>query len=132
MARQQTSPQRLKSITGGSLAGLGLYLSSVRLDEATAHLRHFLGIAGNDGLGVLPTLTLAASQAVQAYGFDHHRFRADVVLTLWQFWPLFLVVVGTVLLWDVLTDKVKASPASTKYLQNNIAGCRFRCPSLDV
>jgi hypothetical protein len=132
MARRQASSQRLRSIIGGSLAGIGLYLSSVRVDEAMAHVSRVLGIGGRDGFGVLPTLTLAASQAVQAYGFDQHRFREDALLTLLQFWPLFLVLVGTALLRDVFTDRVKASPAATKYLQNNVAGCRFRCPSFDV
>jgi hypothetical protein len=54
-----------------------------------------------------------------------------------SFWPLFLVVVGTVLLRDVFADKVKALPAPNQYFKRNTfkdkdTGCRFRCPSFDV
>ncbi|MGA8308540.1 MAG: hypothetical protein WB755_00800 [Terriglobales bacterium] len=85
----------------------------------------------------MPTAVLATSQAVQAYALDHQAFLLGLGRLLISFWPLLLVMVGTILLQDALTDKIKAPPAPANYFQNTIfknknTGCRFRCPSFDA
>lgn len=137
MARPYGPPERLRSIAGGALIGLGLHILFGNLDRGVVQVRHLLGTTAGDALGTLPTAVLAASQAVQAYALDHQAFLLGLGRLLISFWPLLLVMAGTVLLQDALTDKVKASPAPADYFQNAIfrnkdAGCRFRCPSFDA
>jgi hypothetical protein len=86
---------------------------------------------------VLPCVVLASSQAAQAYALDHHGFLQCFLRMLLSFWPLLLVVVGTVLLWDVFADQGKASPTPNQYFPKNAfknkdTGCRFHWPSFDV
>jgi hypothetical protein len=135
MARQHRPVETIKSIAGGALVGLGLHTLSGNLDRAAAHMRHLLGTAG-EGPGVLSSV-LAVSQAVQAYAFDHQALLQGLLRMLVSFWPLLPVIVGTILLRDVLTDKVRALPTPSQCFQNNTfknkdTGCRFRCPSFDA
>ena len=137
MTRQQKTSESITAIAGGALVGLGLHILSGNLDTAAVRLRHLLGNSAGDALGVLPSVVLASSQAAQAYGLDHHGFLQSFLRMLISLWPLLLVVVGTVLLWDVFADKDKASPTPNQYFQKNAftnkdTGCRFRCPSFDV
>ncbi|PYX61140.1 MAG: hypothetical protein DMG73_04645 [Acidobacteria bacterium] len=132
MTTLHRSSESLRSIAGGTLVGLGLHILFGNLDRAAAPLRHILGTTAGEALGVLPSVVLAASQAVQAYGFHHQSFLQDVLRILVPFWPLLLVIVGMILLRDVFTDQVKSLPTPTKYFQNKDTGCRFCCPSFDV
>ena len=136
MTRQHKTSESITAIAGGALVGLGLHILSGNLDTAGGQLRHLLGNTGGDALGVLPSVVLAASQPAQVYALDHHGFLQCFLRMLLSFWPLLLVVVGTVLLWDIFADKGKASPTPNQYFQNNFknkdTGCRFRCPSFDV
>ena len=132
MARQCIIRERVRSIAGSVLVGLGLYILFVNLDRTVSQLSDFLGTRGEKALGVLPSIALATSQVVSAHGIDQQLFRDDLLRILSPFWPLFLVLIGTVLLRDVLTDKVMALPAPEKYFQNKDVGCRFRCHSFDV
>ena len=137
MTRQQKTSESITAIAGGALVGLGLHILSGNLDTAAVRLRHLLGNSAGDALGVLPSVVLASSQAAQAYGLGHHGFLQCFLPMLVSLWPLLLVVVGTVLLWDVFADKDKASPTPNQYFQKNAftnkdTGCRFRCPSFDV
>jgi hypothetical protein len=137
MTRQHNISKNLKSIAGGMLVGLGLHTLSVNLAGDATQLRHLLGIPAGDALGLLPSVALAASQAAQAYDLDQQRFLGSLLQLLPSFWPLLLVVVGTVLLRDALADRVKESPAvdthfQNKYFRNHDAGCRLRCPSFDA
>jgi hypothetical protein len=137
MARPYGSSGKLRSIAGGVLIGLGLHILFGNLDRTAVQVRHLLGTTAGDAFGTLPTAVLAASQAVQAYALDHQAFLLGLGRLLISFWPLLLVMVGTVLLQDALTDKVKASPAPANYFQNTIfqnkdTECRFRCPSFDA
>jgi hypothetical protein len=137
MTRQHKTSESITGIAGGALVGLGLHILSGNLDTAADQLRHLLGNTAGDALGVLPSVVLASSQAAQAYSLDHHGFLQCFLRMLVSFWPLLLVVVGTVLLWDVFADKGKASPTPDQYFQKNAfknkdIGCRFRCPSFDV
>jgi hypothetical protein len=124
--------ERFRSIAGGALVGLGLHILFGNLDRTSAQLSHLLGTTAAQRLGVVPSVVLATSQAVQAYGLDHRGFVLGLLQMLASFWPLLLVIAGTILLRDALADKVKALPMPAKYFQNNDSGCRFRCPSFDV
>jgi len=131
MARQYTSSERFRSIAGGSLVGLGLHNLFGNLDGAAAQLRHLLGNGSSERLGALPSVILATSQAAQVYAMDHQGFVLGLLRISVSFWPVLLVIAGTVLLKDALTDKVKALPTANKYFQNRMVGCRFCCPSFD-
>jgi hypothetical protein len=130
MTRQNRFSERLRSIAGGTLVGLGLHILFGNLTREI-QLRHLLGTPAGEALGVLPSVALATSQAVQAYALDHQGF-LGLMRVLVSLWPLLLVTVGTILLRDALTDKVKELPAPAKYFRNNDTGCRFRCPSFDA
>jgi len=141
MIRQDKTSESITVIAGGALVGLGLHILSGNLDAAADQLRRLLGNTVGDALGVLPSVVLASSQAAQAYALDHHGFLQCFLRMLVSFWPLLLVIVGTVLLRDVFADKVKASPIPNQYFgkntfknknKNEDTGCRFRCPSFDV
>lgn len=137
MTRQHNTAESLRSIAGGILVGLGLYILSGNLTGDAAQLRHLLDIPAGEALGVLPSVALAASQAAQAYALDHQGFLDGLFQMLASFWPLLLVIGGTVLLRDALTDRVKELPATNKYFQNKCfqnkdTVCRFRCPSFDA
>ena len=137
MTRQDKTSESITVIAGGALVGLGLHILSGNLDTAADQLRHLLGNTVGDALGVLPSVVLASSQAAQAYALDHHGFLQCFLRMLASVWPLFLVVVGAVLLRNVFADKVKALPAPNQYFKRNTfkdkgTGCRFRCPSFDV
>jgi len=137
MTRQHKTSESITAIAGGALVGLGLHILSGNLDTAADRLRYLLGNTAGDALGVLPSVVLASSQAAQACALDHHGFLQCFLRMLVSFWPLLLVVAGTVLLWDVFADKVKASPTPNQHFQKNTfknkdTGCRFRRPSFDV
>ena len=137
MTRQHKPSESIAAIAGEALVGLGLHILSGNLDTAADQLRHLLGNTAGDALGVLPSVVLASSHAAQAYALDHHGFLQCFLRMLLSFWPLLLVVVGTVLLWDVFADKGKASPTPNQYFRKNAfknkdTGCRFHWPSFDV
>jgi hypothetical protein len=91
---------RAKSITGATLIGLGIFVLYENLDQAAIQLSQVLGIPGNT-FGMLPTVILAALRVLQAYAVDHQRFVADLSQhALATFWPLLLVIAGTVLSRD--------------------------------
>jgi len=132
MASQHRPSEGLKSIVGGALVGLGLHILFGNLDRVAEQLQHMLGTPAWETLGVLPSAVLAASQAVQAYGLDHQGFLQTLLWMLISFWPLLLVILGTVLLRDFFTERAKALPAPDKFLQSKNMGCRFRAFSFDV
>jgi hypothetical protein len=138
MTRQDNSADGLRSIAGGVLIGLGLHILSGNLTGDATQLRHLVGIPAGEALGLLPSVALAASHVAQAYALDHQGFLDGLLQMLASFWPLLLVIVGTVLLRDALTDRVKELTAANKYFQekffqnNKDAACRFRCPSFDA
>jgi hypothetical protein len=137
MTRQHNSSENLKSIAGGVLVGLGLHVLSANLGGEVTRLKHVLSVPGGEALGVLPSLALAASQVAQTYAVDHQGFLDSLLQMLAAFWPLLLVIAGTILLWDALADRVKKSPErdndfQNKYFQKRDVGCRFRCPSFDA
>ncbi len=132
MTRQHRSSESLRSIAGGMLVGLGLHILFGNLDRAAVPLRHALGTTAGEGLGIVPSVVLATSQAAQAYGFHHQSLLQGVVRMLVPLWPLLLVIAGTIILWDVFTDEIEALPTPRKYFQTKDTRCRFCCPSFDV
>jgi hypothetical protein len=137
MTTQHNTSQNIKSIAGGVLAGLGLHILSGNVAGDVARFNLVIGMPVGEGLGVLPSIALAASRSAQAYALDQQRFFGGLLQLLASFWPLFLVIVGTILLRDALADKVNELPAPDKYFQNKYlqkkdTGCRFRCPSFDA
>ncbi|HXO32752.1 MAG TPA: hypothetical protein VN901_10410 [Candidatus Acidoferrales bacterium] len=102
---RRTFFERTQSIAGTILLGLGVFILWGNLDRAVTQLRHFLGTIPPHALGVLPSAVVAASQVVEAYATDHHRFMQILLLdTLASFWPLLLVAAGAVLSRDSVTD----------------------------
>lgn len=137
MTRQHNTSENIKSIAGGILVGLGLHILAGNLAGDAAQLSHLLGVPAREALGVLPSVALAASHAARAYALDQQRCLDGLLQMVASFWPLLLVIVGTILLRDALTDRVREVPASdkyprNKYFRNRDTGCRFRCPSFDA
>jgi len=144
MTKQHKTSESVKAISGWAFIGIGLHILSGNLSGIAHHVRHLLDVPGGDTLGVLPSITLAASQTARAYALDQSSFLDGflyMLTSLWymltSLWPLLLVIVGTVLLRNLLTDKVKEMPAPDEMFRNNFFGnkraqCRFRCPSFDV
>ena len=100
---------RTKSIAGTALIGLGIFVFYENLHQATTQLSHLL--VPREALGVLPTVILAASRVLQAYGADHPQsLPGCLVHMLASSWPLLLVIVGTALSRDSSTDNINALP----------------------
>jgi hypothetical protein len=142
MTKQPISSEILRSIVGGPLVGLGLYILMGNLDTLAAQLRQLLGSTTGEGLGALSSVVLAASGALQSYASDHQAFLQGLLRMLVSFWPLLLIIGGTILLRDVLTDKVETLPTPRQYFRqnsstnnsfkNDVTECRFHCPWFDV
>ena len=93
MARQHKSTQRLRSIAGAAVIGLGLVLLFGKIDGPAAQLTHLLGTAGSGALDLLPYFVPVA---LQAYAFDHLRFSPCALHMLVSFWPLLHVLAGAI------------------------------------
>jgi hypothetical protein len=126
MAGQRTAFS--KSIGAATLVGVGTLILYETVAGDVAQLRHVLDANGSDALGVLPAVVLATSQAVHACGFDHQGLMPCLLRMLISFWPPLLVIVGTILLRNGFTDKVKASPAPKQYFKKNFS----KIKTLDV
>lgn len=97
---QHTFIGRAKSIAGAALIGLGVFVLYENLDRAASQLSYLFSPSGKT-LGVLPTVILAALRVLQAYASDHQRFVQGLFQhALATFWPLLLVIAGTVLSRD--------------------------------
>lgn len=111
MTMQQTFIGRAKSIAGAALIGLGVFVFYENLYQAATQFRRLLDVIPMEALGVLPTIIVVASAGWQAYGADHARSLQDSLLGMLEsFWPLLLVIIGTVLSRDCSMDNVNALP----------------------
>lgn len=94
---QHTYLGRMKSIAGAVFIGLGVFVLYENLDQAVNQLSYLFSPSGK-ALGILPTVILAALRVLQAYATDHQRFVQGLFQhVLVTFWPLLLVIAGTVL-----------------------------------
>ena len=108
---QQTFFGRAKSIAGAALVGLGIFIFHGYLDRAATQWSHLLSTTPGEAPGVLATVIVAAPRVLQAYAADHQRFLQGFLRHIFaSCWPLLLVIVGTVLIWDTFTDDVNALP----------------------
>jgi hypothetical protein len=113
MAKQQTFVGRAKSIAGTALIAIGIFVSYENLHQAATQLSYLLYVVPRNALGVLPTVILAASRVLQAYGADHPRSLQGCLLhMLASSWPLLLVIVGTVLSRDCSAENVDVDASS--------------------
>ena len=109
MAWQRTVFRSSKSIAGAALVGFGIFILHEGLAVAVAWLSHLLGANSFEALGVLPALSLAVSQVLQAHAAHHHSFLQGFLQhILVSSRPLLLVMVGTVLSRDTFADNVNA------------------------
>jgi len=126
MARQQTHFRNLKSIAGAAFIGLGVFILYSNLAEAAGKFGHLLGIAAEEEtLGPLIAAGLAVWHALQAYWFNHREFLQGFHLILISFWPLLLVIAGSIVLRVGSADKAKEH-------QKKWRACRFLCVPFDV
>jgi hypothetical protein len=93
MASPNPHPETLKSLAGSVLVGPGLFYLFGHLVWAAAQLSRILGDA--PGEGVLSWVILASSL----------RHQQLVHGMLQAFWPLLLVISGTVFLWAGSSDQ---------------------------
>ena len=100
MAAGRTTSQSFKSITGAALLALGFVILFGNLDGMAGQLGNLSGRSAVEALGVFPSLVLTVSHALQAYAFDHAGFLSGLLQILLSFWPLILIILGTVLLRD--------------------------------
>jgi hypothetical protein len=113
MAAQQTTPQSLTSIAGALLLALGFLILFSNLDAAAARIVNTAGTSGGHLLEMLPVLTLALLQGLQAYVFDHAGFLSGLLQFLVSFWPLILILSGALLLRDVFRGRFPACKPGT-------------------
>jgi hypothetical protein len=112
-----------KSIAGVALVGLGITVLYQNLDGATTQLSQLICTTRGEALGVLPSVVLVSARVMQAYAFDHRRFLEGFFQQLWVlFWPLLLVVVGTVLSRDGFKDQLEALARPNQYFQKKDTG----------
>jgi len=98
MAARQRAFRRFKSAAGAALFILGMFILYGNLAVAVAGLNRILG-NGSAALGLLPATALAVSQAVHELDYPRclHLLFQQILLS---FWPLLLVIFGTVLSSD--------------------------------
>ena len=100
MARQQISSKGLRPVLGAVLLALGFAILFGNLEALDSPLGRFFGASEPAAPGILLSLVLGIFHALQSYAFDHQRFLSGLQQILISFWPLGLVVLGTVLLRD--------------------------------
>src|SRR5882672_10231792 len=110
MTKHHKHSESLKSVAGAVLVGFGLHVLPGNLDHAAAQLKHILGAPTGETFEALPTIVIATSQVARAYALDHQGFLLSLFHMLLLFWPLLLLIVGTILLRDVFTDGIKTLP----------------------
>jgi len=80
---QQRFVGRVKSIAGTALIGLGVFVFYENLHQAATQLSHLLAIP-REALGVVPTVILAASRVLQAYGTNPPDLCRVAFCTCWH------------------------------------------------
>jgi hypothetical protein len=84
-----------------------MFILYENLAGAVAWLSHVRGANNFGALGVLPAFLLTVSQILPAHAANHQHFlQASLQHMLVSSWPLLLVMAGTVLSWDTVSDNV--------------------------
>jgi hypothetical protein len=105
MATQRKILRTTKSIAGTAILVLGTFVLYQNVAGAAARVSHAL-TNGSQPFGVVPAVVLAASKPADAYTADHHRFLQSLFhQALSSFWPLLLVIFGSVLSRDTFRDQ---------------------------
>ena len=88
-----------RSVVGMALIGLGILILCGNLADAAARLSRLVGVGAEDvqTFGELTTVGLAASQVWRSFIFDRREVVLGVCRILITFWPVLLVMAGTVL-----------------------------------
>jgi len=117
MARQGRIFRNLRSVVGMGLIGFGIFMLGGNLSDACGQLSRLVGISADatQTFGGLIAVGLAAAQVWRSYVFDRRELVLGVCRILMSFWPLLLVIAGT-----VLTEM--ASRTMPKNIQNKIIG----------
>ena len=107
MTRLRRNVRGTRSIAGAALVGFGMFILYENLAGAVAWLSHVRGANNFGALGVLPAFLLAVSQILPAHAANHQHFlQASLQHMLVSSWPLLLVMAGTVLSRDTVSDNV--------------------------
>jgi hypothetical protein len=116
MAARRIILRKARSIAGTTILALGTFVLYQELAGAAARLSHVLA-NGSEAFGVLPAVVLAASQPAHAYAADHHRFLQSLFhQALSSFWPLLLVIFGSVLSRETFRDQSKRTEENNQQL----------------
>ena len=105
MAVNHTFFERAKSASGAALVTIGMFILYQHLTLAANHLSHLLCNNHGDTPGPPPAILMAALCVIHAYAADHQGVLQVLVKQLWiSFWPLLLVMAGTILSRDAFSD----------------------------
>jgi hypothetical protein len=87
--------QRARSAAAPVLIGLGILIFCGNLEQTAIQFSHLFYTAPRQAIGMLPAISMAASQVVQACAANQQGFLQVCLLrTLLSAWPLLLVAVG--------------------------------------
>jgi hypothetical protein len=93
MTKQHTRSRSLKSIAGASIPWLGILAVLENLDRALPQFSNLLCCAAREGLGVLPSIVLGATQP---YGFDCHQLLECLLRMLLSVLTQLVVTTGAI------------------------------------
>jgi hypothetical protein len=84
---------------GVALIGLGLFILGGNLSDVAEQLSRLVGVStdATQTFGELMAVGLAVSQIWRTYVFDRRELLLGVCRILISFWPLLLVMAGTIL-----------------------------------
>lgn len=100
-AKPLTSSKTIHSVAGAVLFSFGLTLLTANLDAVAAQVSTWFSSAPGS-LGTAIEVGLAGLRAVQAYFFDPSAFQSGFLSILASIWPLILVIIGAILLYDAM------------------------------
>jgi hypothetical protein len=117
MGRQGRPIQNLQLFAGAVLIVFGTLILAGNLASTAAHLSQMLGITvkAAESVGPIDAAGVAASQALWTYVFDHKEFIRGFHRILISFWPVLLVIAGSVMWRNGFTG-------STAKLQKKMPG----------
>jgi hypothetical protein len=107
MTQQQAILRSSKCVAGTALGVLGMFILYQDTAETVNRFSQVLGSC--DVLGRVPAVILAISNVLQAYASDQCFLQNLFQHMLVWSWPLLLVMLGTVLSRDGLTEAANAS-----------------------